>query len=423
MVNLRSCILLLMLLICNVLLVAQVHQNCVHERLTPTTKNFQKIYSEAVSSLSDAAIRNEVYQIPVVVHIVWNDSISNVSEQRIHDQIDQLNKDFNRLNENAEEVRDEFKDIVASANIEFSIAHINRVKTDTVFALEFDIQSFSYKMPDHVKSNIGGGSDPWNNREYLNLWICDIKDDLVFGYAYPPNGFDYWEADEYVSSINLDGIVLDCKAVGAPPPLIVYNESESLQLYGRTLTHEVAHYLGVRHTWGDQSIDATNCYDNDDLEDTPAVFGPSNNDCDFDKNTCNNGAADLPDMIENFMDYSLQECQNSFTKDQVGVMRYVLENYRTGLRKKDRIIAPLEKTIVYPNPSSRYVNVYFKPENENIYQATVYNSLSHEITIPTTHFVTDTQSFQFDFNNRAPGIYFIEFVSERNRFCEKIIIH
>ena len=157
-----------------------------------------------------------------------------------------------------------------------------------------------------MKSTNEGGTDPWPINDYLNIWVCDLSGGIL-GYATSPSNF--------LSSG--DGVVVSYKHFGdngtVEPP---YHK-------GRTTTHEVGHYLGLKHLWGD-----SNCGD-DQINDTPTQQG-ENNDCPgfpHNQNSC--GTQNLNgDMFMNYMDYVNDFCMNMFTQDQKTRMVASINLYR-----------------------------------------------------------------------------------------------
>ncbi len=403
--------------------------NCGQDHYVRSTQNttslsdFNEIYQRAIAQTGGATKRDfEIYQIPVVVHIVYNHAEEYISEERINEQLAQLNKDFRRLNEDAEKVRIEFEDVVGDPGVEFQLAKINWIKTDTTFSLDFDISTLTYRFPDHVKSTALGGSAPWDTHEFLNIWVCPIVGDLIFGYAYPPSQLNNWPIESKSPSSELDGIVINYKAFGGPPPVFSTSTNDRVILKGRTLSHEVGHYLGLRHPWGDSELGVYQCFLDDGLEDTPTMKDPTFDTCDLTKNTCGDVLNDLPDMIENFMDFSSQECQNSFTNQQIDVMRFVLEKHRRALRVKNLQVASSNRSLIYPNPTDGIVKVILKKENDTEYQIRVTNSLSHTFNVPITHFEEPVNSYKIDLSSLAAGVYFVEFIGEQHRFTERIVL-
>ncbi len=309
---------------------------------------------------------SETYFIPVVFHIVWNQESQNLPDYVIDSQIDVLNEDYRRLNENAIETRDEFLEFAGDANIEFFLANVDpegnptngivRTYTDREEFLMFeDILSNEITL-DEVKFSISGGSDAWDTNKYLNIWVCNIGAldilglDLgqVYGYAYPPINIDEalstiedttvpdWPVDMLSDDQNVQGVVLHYTAVGRNNPS-ADEDGMSENNLGRAAVHEVGHYLGLRHIWGDAIafFGDDGCSVDDGIWDTPNASDQAGYVCDFNKNTCagdNFGSLDdLPDMVENYMDYSPGACQNLFTNGQINIMRTVLEISRTGL--------------------------------------------------------------------------------------------
>ena len=145
-----------------------------------------------------------VYTIPVVVHVVWADESENLADSLINQVIDVLNEDYRRMNADADLIRDEFLDVVGDPSIEFELAGVERVQTDTTFSMNILANS----LPDNVKTSEGGGSDAWDTNSYLNIWVCNIQGGALLGYAYPPAGLDNWPDGVAAPQPELDGVVI-----------------------------------------------------------------------------------------------------------------------------------------------------------------------------------------------------------------------
>jgi len=182
---------------------------------------------------------------------------------------------------------------------------------------------------------------------------------FILGYATPPNNLSHWPPG---SADNMsDGVVIEYEAFGANNPNTLDLGGGTIDVDGNTAAHEVGNYLGLRHMWA-----AGDCTEEDGIDDTPNADDQSNQDCDINKNTCTDAIGtlgDLPDMVENYMDYSAETCQNSFTLGQIDLMRGILENERVELIGGAVTIHNQEQLSfeVYPNPTnSEFKVVGFK---------------------------------------------------------------
>lgn len=320
-------------------------------------------YGDALREGSSA--RNEVYEIQVVFHVVYNQDFQNIPDSVFEDQMRILNEDYRRMNPDAALTREIFQDVAGDPKIEFRLADtdpdgnpsngITRTFTDrSGFAL--DIFAVENTL-DEVKRDEDGGKDPWDTSRYLNIWVCNIEPTFlgqIFGIAYPPQGVENWPEGSKEPAPDVAGVILHFTTIGSNNPSAGLDDYD-LNDGGRTATHEVGHFLGLRHIWGDGFFNG--CSVDDGIEDTPNVASAANYSCDFTLNTCIEGDPDLPDMIENYMDYNRDDCMNVFTEDQIGVMRWVLENLRPGLIEGQFSgLSHSDPAVpgVYPNPASDY---------------------------------------------------------------------
>src|SRR5215831_10123909 len=223
-----------------------------------------------------------VIKIPVVVHILYNSAAENISDAQVRSQIDALNRDFRRLNTDTINTPFSFRALAADCRIEFGLAVIdprNRA-TNGIIRKQTGIQYFG--MDDRIKYSTRGGDDAWDPDSYLNIWIGNTAGGIL-GYTSPIGG-----------PKEKDGVVIKYNVFGTLGTLAAPYDK------GRTATHEVGHWLGLRHIWGDQ-------YCGDDLVgDTPpqqtSSFGcPSGVIV-----TCNN--APFGNMYMNYMDLTNDAC-------------------------------------------------------------------------------------------------------------------
>jgi hypothetical protein len=303
---------------------------------------------------------NQEYVVPVVVHIVYNTPNQNLHDSVVKRQIDLLNKDFKRQNPDTVNMRPDFEIVKGNPNIRFKIAQIDPDGNPTtgITRTETSLESFAdlglitgnFDGLERIKKTAEGGKDPWDTQRYLNIWIGNMSlfgQTFLLGYASPPAGLPNWPPIGLPNLI--DGVVVQFDAVGDNNPNLINFGAGMQNALGRTMTHEVGHYLGLRHIWGDG-----NCNEEDGIDDTPNAAAQSDFDCDATKNTCvdNIQGIDLPDMVENYMDYSDETCQNTFTQGQVDLMRSVLENQRIDLIENNPAgIESYEIPVaIYPNP-------------------------------------------------------------------------
>jgi hypothetical protein len=431
-------LLLSLLFLCCQLFAQESQIVCGHELvLKHWEKNYPEvrravddIFSQASDQRSNAGNRsNEVYTIPVVVHIVWKDSVENLPDSLVEAQIKVLNEDYRRLNADAINVRNVFAPVVSDAKIEFDLIEVIRVQTDASFEVEI-----TGGLPDHVKQSSGGGSDAWDTESYLNIWVCKIEPiaiggfslGQILGYAYPPAGLPNWPDNVSAPSPELDGVVIDYRAFGPdnPYPINVPGLDSSLQVKGRTAVHEVGHYLGLRHVWGDGGgiFGGDSCGDDDGVSDTPNTAGQANFDCDTSRNTCIDANDDLPDMIENFMDYAAESCMNSFTIGQTNIMRAVLEGERCGLvgnclqTSTKKVVSGGEDLEVFPNPTNGLLNIQM--ENIDLRECTleVHDLLGRRVIS------RDNTPNVLSVNHLLSGIYLLRIENEKQRWVKRIVV-
>lgn len=217
--------------------------------------------------------------IPVMVNIL-EDFNGQVSQAQIQSQIDVLNADFNDSNPNTSGVPAEFADVIANCDITFTLAGVVRkISTKTTWGTS-----------DAMKYASQGGIDASDASTYLNIWVCNIGGGIL-GYAQFPGG-----------SAATDGVVIGTDYFGITGG--VYGQ-------GRTATHEIGHWLNLRHIWGDGR-----CRQDDFVTDTPSS-DRSNGGCPT-YPTVNCKSAD---MTMNYMDYTYDDCMYMFTIGQTDRMR------------------------------------------------------------------------------------------------------
>ena len=256
-----------------------------------------------------AKINEQVRLIPVVVHVIHNGqnigSGTNIPLSQIEEQIRILNEDFRRLNADADRTPAEFLPAAGDANIEFVLAKQDPsgLPTDGIVRVQGSKTSYS---PDDAA--LIGQLSQWDPETYMNIWVVPLVQPFI-GYAsFPISDLPGLNFPPFATIT--DGVTIDYRFFGVGGSAI----SASL---GRTATHEVGHYFGLRHIWGDGG-----CGVDDFVTDTP-LQDNSNNSC---TENPSRFSCDSNDMIQNYMDYTPDACMNLFTKGQIERFDVVLAN-------------------------------------------------------------------------------------------------
>ncbi|MGV7105083.1 zinc metalloprotease [Flavobacterium sp. U410] len=231
-------------------------------------------------STSEMRLVNGKIEIPVVVNVLYKTAAENISLAQIQSQIDVLNQDFNATNSEFNSVPSLFSGVKANVGISFVLDVVNRKSTNKT----------SWGTRDAMKSSQRGGLNATSPDTKLNIWVCTIGSGIL-GYAQFPGG-----------SSSTDGVVIDSRYFGTT------GTATSPFDKGRTATHEIGHWMNLRHIWGD-----TTC-GTDYVSDTPT------------HNTANYGCPSYPhystcsgtpvEMTMNYMDYTDDACMYMFTEGQ-----------------------------------------------------------------------------------------------------------
>jgi hypothetical protein len=257
------------------------------------------------------------YVIPVVVHIIHNgEPIGtglNLSDAQVQSQINVINKDFQRMNNDATNTPTEFLPIAGSLDIEFVLA-----KQDPFGAATNGIQRVQgTKSVWTINDNATFKAlSYWPAEDYYNIWVVNIPSFL--GYAQSPvsslPGLESSPDDRLT-----DGVIIHYTAFGSNFEGLGTFSLDSKYNRGRTATHETGHFFGLRHIWGD---DGSSCSGTDYVDDTPNQGGSYSGQCPSGVRT----SCSSSDMYMNYMDYTDDACMNMYSQGQNARMIVVLEN-------------------------------------------------------------------------------------------------
>ena len=241
----------------------------------------ERVTDDFIKHPTDRFLSGGDVVIPVVVNVLYKLASENISLAQIQSQIDVLNADFAATNSDYNLTPAIFQSVRSgNTHVRFVLDQVIRKSTNKK----------SWTTNDAMKKTSQGGLDPTSPTTKMNLWVCNMGGGIL-GYAQFPGG-----------SAATDGIVLDDRATG--------NVGSAAAPYGlgRTATHEVGHWLNLRHIWGDATCG------NDFVNDTPS------------HNTSNGGCPAYPhystcsgtpiEMTMNYMDYTYDACMYMFSAGQ-----------------------------------------------------------------------------------------------------------
>lgn len=432
----KSCLVFLFLF--TVSIGANAQEPCGHDayihslenRFPGFVKAYESRHEEAMNQvysqkLNKNQISDTIFRIPVVFHIVYNNAAENLHDSFIYSQLDVLNACFRRKNADTVKTREIFKPVASDTRIEFYLATqdpsgnatqgITRTSTSkTTF--------YSADYADEMKFTSTGGMDAWDPTRYLNIWVCDVSYnnlDILLGYAFPPVNAAFWGSNNFVP-IARQGVVLHYKIVGVGNPLLSGTNSTS----EKTAVHEVGHYLGLRHIWGDGSS-FNGCSVDDGIFDTPNSRSRHQG-CVLGLNTCGAGTAgDLPDQAENYMDYSNGSCTNMFSKDQTNLMRFNLEFLRNTVPDKQVVFQdPPEVYVnsIYPNPAHGEITIELGNSESDVIYKWVFTDMLGRSVFTQKDFVQNKNTLSLI--GLAPGVYYLELFHQNNKrlLREKVIL-
>jgi hypothetical protein len=299
---------------------------------------FGNAVKDYVNNLQAGKTQLVTHEIPVIVHIIhFGEPVGtfpNIDTNQVKSQIAALNADFAGTGFNVGTVPAAFAPFISNTGIKFCLANqnpqggqlpekgINRVNA------QFNTWQNPNTPTLNIKSYIELYAKPttmWDPLRYLNIWISDKPPtEPMNGYATYPGGTSLSGIPSgEIGTVNNDGIWIWTRAFGT------VGSAQAPTDKGRTLTHEIGHWLGLRHIWGDG-----NCY-TDYCSDTPwakqqntgCPAQPANVDA------CGSGQSSFGEMTMNFMDGTLDACKYMFTHDQNIRMQTALSqcNFRNAL--------------------------------------------------------------------------------------------
>jgi len=359
---------------------------------------------------------DELIKIPIVVHVIHNKANNqiggednpNISDDQIFSQIKVLNEDYRRkqgtlgFNTNS---------VGSDLNIEFYLAEkdpngnpssgINRIFNSKP---NYDVFDDNYLL---------SGLSYWDSSKYLNIWVTTLSGGYL-GYGEFPGGeFDGLDTEDVDEKI--DGVIIDHRSFGKK----IGTSKTGIYSFGRTLSHEIGHWFGLIHTWGDEFCGDDYCAD------TPwTEKGNSSSLCQITFSRCKGQRTQ--NMIENYMDYSPDSCMNIFTNDQKTRIRAILEVSK----RRKRIITNSKFNL--PNSETLAVKVLENPTNKDFHEVQVlvngfsnygfilYDALGRPISSSTFQ-DSPSRLLRFAQTDIGKGIFVLKVFNEQEAVTKKLI--
>lgn len=394
---------ILIILVLSILSSLAIHAQRACASVTGSALTVLQIPSQNNNLLAD-----QVVTIPVVVHVIYNQAAENISEEQIISQINSLNADFAKSNADFSKVPAVFAKLAANSKIQFALAKTNPMGQATSGIMRKKTTRLMWTDDNKIKYEANGGSTTWDAKSYLNIWVCNTVPGLT-GYASFPG-----------SALATDGIVVRYDAFGTQGRVLSpFNK-------GRTLTHEVGHWFGLKHLWGDQS-----CGD-DGIDDTPKQRGGNSGDPVFPKlSPCS--TSPYGEMFMNFMDFTNDASMGMFTEGQTNAMRvqFTTAGARNTLLKSKGLSASWNNAqleilpvntrnlVVYPNPVHNS-NIKLMVNKEMGLNGKNFAIISASGQIVKTGHIQEREQ-EIDVQSLSPGMYQIRLTDVESNIFTKFI--
>lgn len=461
------------LLLCYNLNAQQVNQICGTQIPAQQWENeFRNLINDFKSSLlKNGDLQFTEYTIPVIFHIIHGGqpvgTFPNIVQGQINSQIAVLNQDLSgiglnsgnypvnafiqwAINQNLPQSNlDSLGRVkIADLKIRFCLAEkdtlgntlpepgINRIN----YISKGWLNPNTFTTPPSLRSYFDGTIKPqsiWNAKKYLNIWVSDKNTAVPFtGFStLPPLSTLPGITGGGEGTDSTDGIWCYTSALGSSSifPSGIY---ASQNVKGRTITHEVGHYLGMRHIWGDGNCATDYCAD------TPTAFTSNTG---FPLYPLNPGSCSSPsnspngEMFMNFMDYSADPAKYMFTVDQniraqTAMINSPLRNH-LGLHGLCTVVIGINEGEIsgipqdfllsqnYPNPFNPVTKIGFSLPKSSIVKLTVYDILGREIQVLVNEFLSPgNYAFEWDAADHPSGVYYYQITTGEESVTKKMVL-
>lgn len=408
-------------------LLAQKVRSCANEFCDSVSKisdtqylirkmRYEQALENEVNLRKNFRVAAEIIRIPVVVHVIHNQingqiAGSNIPDEQIYSQIKVLNEDYRKkvgtLGFNTNPVG-------ADTEIEFFLASIDPSGNPTSGIKRVYSPRASFNIVNDNDRLAMSNLSYWDSNKYLNMWVALLSSGYIgygeFPYSESVEGLDI-DSDE-----RTDGVFIDYTTFGRKSGT---NQS-GIYSFGRTVTHEVGHWMGLYHTWGDERCGT------DYVSDTPVAT--TSNSSAFCRDVFSNCTGTRTrNMIENYMDYSPDSCMNIFTEGQKQRMRAALDlskrrkrvlNYaKFQLPPSTSLQVNFENPLPLTNPQIQILLPDFQDFNvviRDIFGRIVYNQ--SYVDLPSTVITLPK-------GNIVPGVYILSVTSNQQLIQKKLVFY
>jgi hypothetical protein len=381
--------------------------------------------------------------IPVIFHIVLNKAHINLLggpsgiAARCNSQIAALNRDYNAANADSSLIPAAFKPLYGNANIKFALAHTTpqggatpgyTIDTVTVTGFDPSVQGTvgSGYICSDAKYSSNGGADGWNAQKYMNVWVVNTapggtQGGFTAGIAMHPSMTNSFPLNEW-------GVVIHFGSFGQrenPNQYFVSSLEE-----GRVLVHEIGHYLGLWHTWGN---DQGGCQSDDGIADTPPQDYSTQSYCPTFPLTdaCSPNSPGV--MYMNYMDYASEDCQHMFSKGQVARFNTTTTSTYPQLVTNPELtrypvstavstVASTDPTFtISPNPAKNTAYINMGSKATEVQKIIVTNGVGQVMNIINPE--AGREIYSVDLQSYASGMYYIQCQYDGgNRETQKLVV-